>query len=389
MYRYAVIGAGLQGTAADTEFGLNGRRGRVLLIDACEAAATLGAQRVNALLKKDITQGLALDARDTDALAKILVREGVRTMISAAHYDLNEKLTAVAVQAGLNMCDLGGNTDVVRRQHSYHGRADDEGITIVPDCGMGPGLNISLGMCAMSMIKRPRDVYIWDGGLPQKPEAPWNYSMTFNIRGLTNEYAGHAAFLRDGKVLPVPALSELETVNFPETLGTLEAAVTSGGLSTAPWTMRGKLERLENKTLRYPGHWAQMQVLAALGLFGEKPVQAGDATMAPREMLHALWGPQITKSEVRDVCVIRTQCDGTHKDGSPARSTLELIDYYDPATGFTAMQRLTGWHASIVAILCAQDRLPSGIVPVETIPGTVIISEMEKRGFTISKRIDF
>jgi len=54
-----------------------------------------------------------------------------------------------------------------------------------------------------------------------------------------------------------PCFEELEELDFPPQLGRLEAAVTSGGLSTAPWTFEGKIERLENKTLRYPGHWAQ------------------------------------------------------------------------------------------------------------------------------------
>ena len=73
----------------------------------------------------------------------------------------------------------------------------------------------------------------------------------------TNEYHDNAYFLRDGKITEVPCFEELEELDFPPQLGRLEAAVTSGGLSTAPWTFEGKIERLENKTLRYPGHWAQ------------------------------------------------------------------------------------------------------------------------------------
>lgn len=385
MYRYAIVGAGAQGTAAAYDIGIHGNAEKILLIDACEKTALASAERVNTLLGKNIVEGVAMDARSENALINLLASAGIHTLISAAHYDLNEMMTSVAVQTELNMCDLGGNTGVVRKQHRYHNAADARRITIVPDCGMGPGLNISLGMYAMSLVEHPKEVFIWDGGLPQEPEEPWNYSMTFNIRGLTNEYSGNAFYLRDGKVAEVPALSELETLDFPGTLGALEAAVTSGGLSTAPWTLKGKLERLENKTLRYPGHWGKIQALEALGLFREDLVHVGTAAIVPRDMLHALWGPQITKPEVHDVCVMRVQCNGTNRSGKPARVTVELIDHYDPHTGFTAMQRLTGWHASIVAILCTGQHLPSGVIPVEKISGSLIVKEMEKRGFKISQ----
>lgn len=70
-------------------------------------------------------------------------------------------------------------------------------------------------------------------GLVQNPGPPWDYALTFNIAGLTNEYRGRAIFLRDGKLVEVPTFSEYEEVEFPP-LGTLEAFTTAGGTSTAP-----------------------------------------------------------------------------------------------------------------------------------------------------------
>ena len=234
-----------------------------------------------------------------------------------------------------------------------------------PDCGMGPGLNISMAVLAMSYVEEPEEVFIWDGGLPQNPQPPWNYLLTFNINGFTNEYFGDALFLRDGKVAPVPCLTEIETLEFPPPLGRLEAAVTSGGLSTAPWTFSGKLKRLENKTLRYPGHWEQFKAFQQLGLFEEKSISLNGSSIVPREIFHALLEPKITADRIRDICVIRTQCNG--KTGAePSSCTLELIETWDEATGFTAMEKLTGWHAAIVAILSARGEIPRGGIPVET-----------------------
>ena len=71
---------------------------------------------------------------------------------------------------------------------------------------------------------------------------------------------------------PVPCFSGYEVLEFPEPIGRLEAFVTSGGLSTSPWTFEGRLKRLENKTLRYPGHVAQFKAFSDLGLLGLDPI---------------------------------------------------------------------------------------------------------------------
>jgi lysine 6-dehydrogenase len=311
----------------------------------------------------------------------------VNAFISGVHFPLNPGLTGLAIEIGAHMCDFGGNTGVVREQLGRDGDAKHAGVTIVPDCGMGPGLNVSLAAYVMSLLDEPREVLIWDGGLPQHPEPPWNYAMTFNIEGLTNEYYGNAYFLRSGKVTEVPCLEGYELLAFPAPLGKLEAFVTSGGLSTSPWTFAGKLQRLENKTLRYPGHLAQLKAFADLGLLELEPVKVGAASIRPRDFFHALFGPKIHKPEVRDVCVMRVIGRG-RQAGRETEARVELIDYYDDATGFTAMQRLTGWHASIVAILAARGRLAPGAVPVElAAPGKTIVEEARLRGIDIKETV--
>ncbi len=107
---------------------------------------------------------------------------------------------------------------------------------------------------------------MWDGGLPQDPRPPFDYLLTFNIAGLTNEYAEAPIFLRDGKPTLVPTMDELEEIVFPEPIGTLESFTTGGGVSTMPWTFEGRVKTLQNKTVRYPGHFAQLRAFYDLGL---------------------------------------------------------------------------------------------------------------------------
>ena len=384
-YRYAIVGTGRQGIAAAYDIGKFGDAEEIILIDVDPELATSAAERINRLLGRKVARPVGADAGDLAGLRSIL--KGVKAFISGVHYPFNPGLTDVAIQIGASMCDFGGNTGVVRSQLARDADAKRAGVAIVPDCGMGPGLNVSLAAYAMSLLDRPREVLIWDGGLPQKPEPPWNYAMTFNIGGLTNEYHGHAYFLREGKVTEVPCFDGYEVLEFGPPIGNLEAFVTSGGLSTAPWTFEGKLQRLENKTLRYPGHWAQFKAFSDLGLLEMEPIAVGTERVVPRDVLHALLVPRIHKGEVRDVCVMRVVGVG-EKAGRETKATVEVIDYYDEATGFTAMQRLTGWHASIIAILAARGKVPAGAVPVEiAVPGKTIVEEARLRGIDIRERI--
>jgi lysine 6-dehydrogenase len=146
----------------------------------------------------------------------------------------------------------------------------------------------------------------------------------------------------------------------------------------------GTLERLENKTLRYPGHCARFTAYRDLGLLSQVPVEVEGSQVVPREVFHALLGPRIGAGPepVRDVCVMRVAAAG-ERGGRPARVVIELIDRYDEATGFTAMQRLTGWHAAICLELAARGRLAAGVIPVERVPGDLVVAEGRARGWDI------
>jgi lysine 6-dehydrogenase len=385
-HTYAVVGAGRQGVAAAYDLAVRGQASRIQLIDLDERAARRAADQINVLVGRPVASGAAGDAADEAAMAAALA--GTQGILSAAHYKVNLGLTRVAAEIGAHLVDLGGHTGVVRRQHELDADVRRAGITVVPDTGMGPGLNVSLAAYAMGLLDRPREVLIWDGGLPQQPQPPWEYVSTFAMSGLTNEYDGAAYFLRGGEITEVQAFDGLELVPFDPPIGTLEGFVTSGGLSTAPWSWKGTLERLENKTLRYPGHCARFVAYRDLGLLEQSPIEVAGSEVVPRDVFHALLEPRIGAggATVRDICVMRVVASGELR-GAAARATLDLVDRYDEATGFTAMQRLTGWHAAICLELAVRGQLDHGVVPVERVPGALVVAEGRARGWEIRETI--
>ena len=378
-YTYLILGAGRQGTAAAYDLAVHGQAEKIYLADADLRTARQAAERVNQLVDKDLAVGQELDVTDGAALGAALAQ--AHAALSAVPYYFNLGITRAAILSQTHLTDMGGNTAVVQDQLALSDLAAQAGVSIVPDAGMGPGLINTMGAYAVALLDEPRAVIIYDAGLPQTPRPPWNYELTFHINGLTNEMDGQAVFLRDGKITLVDTLSEPEFIDFPG-LGLLEADVTSGGTSTAPWTFLGKLQRYENKVLRYPGHYEWLRAYKTLGLFSEQPITLDGQTVIPRQLYHALLTPKISAADTRDVAIIRALGSGA-KDNQPATVQIDLLDYYDEKTGFTAMERLTGWHCSILMAFQARGEIPAGVVPVElALDPVVFMSEFEQRGIS-------
>lgn len=383
-YSYIVLGSGRQTTASAYDLGKFGDAGKITMADADFARAQTAANCVNQLLGHQIAQPLALDVRDHSAVRRAIT--GYDVVLSGVPYFLNLSLTKIAIDARVSFCDLGGNTDIVRQQHALDADAKRAGIRVVPDCGMGPGMGNTLAVYAMSKLDQPEHVYLFDGGLPRHPQPPWNYLASFSIEGLTNEYFGGMMMLRDGKLYHAPCFTELEIVEVPP-LGELEAFIVAGGVSTAPWTFKGQLKTYQLKIFRYPGTFAQLKAFSDLGLFELDPVDVHGKRVIPRHVFHALYEPKVTAPIIDDVCINRAHVVGL-RNGRQTNVVVDLIDYYDPATGFTSMQRTTGWHLSIVAALMTQKRTPVGSIPLEVaVRGEDFIPEARRRGFNITESV--
>ena len=376
-FRYVILGSGRQGTAAAYDLARFGDAARIVMADVHVDAARQAAVRVNDLVGREVAEATAVYASETPSVKAALA--GADVALSAVPYYFNLAITEAAIAAGVSLCDLGGNTDVVWSQLRLDEAARTRGVSVVPDCGMGPGLINHMGVYVMEMLDRAREVHLYDGGLPQDPVDPWRYQLTFHVNGLTNEYDGDATFIRDGKLVQVPTFTELETVDFPP-LGTLEAFVISGSMSTTPHTHLGRLERYENKVLRYPGHFATFEAYKRLGLFSEDPLEVDGHVVVPRHLYHRLLEPKITAPAIRDVCVMRAVGVGD-KGGRPARVTVDLVDRYDDASGFTGMERLTGWHAAVMMGLQARGRIAPGAHRMEqAVTATEVMAELDRRG---------
>lgn len=386
-YQYIVLGAGRQGTAAAYDMARWGGAKSVKLTDQDSQTAHQAAERVNKLIGKQIAEPFVADVRNHEEIQKLLA--GATACLSAVPYYFNLELSRLAIQNGVHFCDLGGNTDIARKQHQFDDLAKAKGVSIIPNCGQVPGMGTSLCVYAMELLDEPVDVLMWDGGLPQNPKPPFNYLLTFHVAGLTNEYAEPGIFLRDWKVTEVEPMTELETVDFPPPIGRLEAFVAGGGTDTMPWTYEGKIRTLQNLTLRYPGHYHQLKAYYDLGLWDLKPIKVGSIEVVPRDVFHVLFEPKVVIPDEKDLVIVRVKAFGK-KDGKEAEALVEMIDYFDDRTGFTAMERGTGWSAAIVAEMMARGQTPVGAGGVEKmVPARPFVDELNKRGLKVKEQVTF
>jgi lysine 6-dehydrogenase len=387
-FRYGILGAGRQGTAAAYDLIVRGEADSVLLGDVDERQSAGSADRVNRLTRSNRARGVRVDAADHDALVQFL--RPLDAFVSSASWRLNLDVSRAALEAGAHMCDLGGNIEVVRSQLELDGEARARGICLVPDCGEAPGLASNLLAYALTLLDRTDELLLLDGGLPCEPVPPWNYVLTFNVDGLTNEYDGRTTWPEDGELIEVDCLAPetYELIDFGPPLGMLEAFAAATG-STTPWTLRDRVRTIRAKVLRYPGHAAQFRAFRDLGLFSEQPVDAGGVKIVPRDAFHALLEPLIrAQPGTKDVVVARVLATGA-QDGRDEKSVVDLRVYADDVLGFTAMEQATGWHAAIVCHLMANGGIPPGATPVEiAVDPKLMFDELRVRGFELTEHME-
>lgn len=384
-FRYVVLGAGRQGLAIAYDLAKYCQAKNVTVADFDAKVASGGAKKVNSLLKAKMVRPQMADAAEPRGLKK-LFREA-DCVVSAVPYHFNFGVAKAAVEAGCHFCDLGGNTGVVLKELSLDSKAKKAGVSLVPDTGLMPGMGNTLAVQAIKKLDQPREVHIRCGGLPQKPRPPLNYKLVFSVEGLINEYFGTAYIIRNGKAASIPTFSELEQLEFPKPVGKCEAFVTSGGTSTCPWTLEGMVKEYDYKTVRYPGHYEKIRTLLELGFFDQEPIPTQGGSVVPRQLSHALITRKIDFPKDKDLIVLRVTALGK-KNGKETKVVYDLIDFHDDRTGFSAMERTTGFPAAIVAHHLAQGKAPKGAVPLElAIDSGSFIDDFRKRGFRLTERI--
>lgn len=365
--KYCVFGAGLMGKAVVYDLFQDKDTTSVLALDN-------DIRKLDELKKFICDERLHLrifDANDPAQLEDIL--KECNAAVAAIHYKYNECFTEIAIKAKTHLCDLGGNSEVVDKQLKLNAAAKKAGISVIPDCGLAPGMVSVLVRLGLEKYDWADTVKIMVGGLPQKPKGILKYGRLFSVEGLINEYIEPVRVLRNGKTEIIEPLAEIEEIEFPgfnvrvHCNAPLEAFTTSGGVSTLIETYKNRLKNLDYKTIRYKGHCNIMRAFYELGFFH------GEA----RKLTAPLFEKFIPLCK-EDVTLVKIIFEGKSK-----KHELNIIDY--AKDGFTSMMRMTAFPAAIIAKMQAKGLIEAGVLPQEKcVPVKLFISELAKRQIVIS-----
>jgi saccharopine dehydrogenase-like NADP-dependent oxidoreductase len=366
----------------------------------------LGAGRVGGAMARDLATDFKVTVADRSepALARMRTSgldtrsadlanpEGVKAAVGDADLVVGAVpgflgfATAKAVlEAGKSLVDISFfNEDCFE----LDALAKRQNLTAIVDCGIAPGChNIILG----DLSRRWDRITSFEclvGGLPVIRTWPYEYKAGFSPIDVVEEYTRPTRYVKDGKVVVYPALSEPELLDFPG-LGTLESFNTDGLRSlikTFP-----DIPDMKEKTLRYPGHIEKMRMLRESGFFGKEKIRVGDVEVSPLDLTTALLFPMWFMEEGdEDFTVMRVTVEG-EKNGQRMRQELNLLDRYDRATRTTSMARTTGYTCTAAVRLLAKGGYSrKGISPPEFVgqePGAwdFMRSDMAKRGVVFTE----
>ena len=372
-----VLGAGRMGHGAAYDLVHNSPDVREVTVADFDIAK---AEAVATAVGTDRITARKADASDYAAMVELF--RGHDSVISCVNYWYNESLSKAAIETGANFCDLGGNNYVVDSQLSLDDEAKAAGVSIIPDCGLAPGMVSILAMHGAARFDRVDEIHIRVGGLPQDPQPPLNYQLVFSVEGLINEYVEVARVIRDGKIVEVPSMTELESLEF-ENFPPLEAFQTSGGTSTLPDTFLGKIKHLDYKTIRYAGHCEKFKTMIDLGFCSSEEIAADFVKVKPRKVFGELL-QQHLPADGPDYVLVRLEFVG-QKDGSSSRLRYDIVDRLDESTGLSAMMRTTAFPASIMAQMMARgDVARRGATPQEiAIDPNKFVTELGRRNIKI------
>jgi lysine 6-dehydrogenase len=283
-----------------------------------------------------------------------------------------------AVEAGTNMVNIAFEDE----QMQLDSEARKSGALLIPGCGVAPGLGGILLAHALDELGGGEEGHIMVGGLPQKPQPPFDYRLVFSIVGLLREYIEDARVFRDGKLTKVKPFSTVETVEFPAPIGRLEAFCTDG-LGSLVHTMKG-MKVLDEKTLRWPGHAEKMNLLMQSGFFSTEKIKVGGSEISPLEVSWAILEKSLSEGDPHDMTIMRVIAKG--KKG---KMVYDMVDRYDEKESVTSMGKTTGYTASIIAQMVGAGEIHErGVVAAErAVVGNrvdALLSELNRRGVQIN-----
>ncbi|MFK9094298.1 saccharopine dehydrogenase family protein [Bacillus salipaludis] len=359
--RAVVLGTGMIGTTVVSELAKFPTIESVTAVDGIEASV----EKCLEIAANPKVIGQVASMQTEDDIAKVLKDADVA--VACLPHSLSLPAIKAAISAKCHLVDLVGSKFEEKMELDM--AAKEAGVIIMPGCGVAPGITNFLAAQGIELLDEADEAVMICGGIPRFPVPPLWYQVVFRLESVLGLYTRPALAAENGELVELPPLSGLEKLTFPDPVGHCEAVITDAH-STAH-TLKDKVKKLYEKTVRYEGHWNKMGTLAELGFLDDKPLEIDGHYITPRAFAEKVLSPKLQGSSKEDITVVRVEVSGI-KNGNPTKYTWEMVDLYDHERNITSMAKTTALPAMLLANWIAQRKINAvGIVPIEK----VIINE--------------
>ena len=366
------------------------RTPEVTEVVCADAADTLGGFK-NFLDMKKI-RIVKLDASQKEAIVS-LMKQGVNVAIEVLPFQFAKNVYEAAIETGVSLV----NTNYAYDFRHLHEAAVKKGISIMPECGLDPGIDLVLYGHGIKEFDEVHVLNSYCGGLPEAKAAgnPLRYKISWNWDMVLRTQKREGIFIKNGKKLIVPAESQhdnemIHEIDFPG-LGKLEALPNGNGVFyTDLLGLTKTIKETGRYSLRWPGWCAFFRPLTKFNFLSDKPVAGLPCEITPHQFMVRLLGPQLQyRDDEKDLAVMQNVFVGV-KNGKKKKITYSILIERDLKTGLLAMSLGVGYPASIVALMIARGEIQKkGILsPVTDIPFDPFMERLSQRGIQVDKKTE-
>lgn len=382
-----VLGMGLQGKAVVHDLEQSSLIDEIIVADVHVKQAERYLQK-QGYRKTHIVQ---LDATQAGQLDQLMRTSGAQIVLCMLHPEFSYSVARAALRARIPFV----HSSYAGKVAELAPEAEQQGVTILPEMGLDPGIDLVLARLAVEELDEVHGLYSYGGGIPEPSCAkdnPLHYKISWTFEGVLKGYQRPARFLKEGTEQSISATDifrdeHIHRIDIPD-IGTLEAYFNGDAVRYIERFGLGKSIRdMGRFAVRWPGHCQFWQALVDLGFLEETALNGDPTNLSPRQFLVKHLTPRLQfRQDERDVAILRILAWG-HKDGQKLRVTYDLIDYRDPQTGLFAMNRTVGFTVSIAAQMILSGKITkAGVLsPAQDVPPHDLVEELTKRGIQILK----
>jgi saccharopine dehydrogenase-like NADP-dependent oxidoreductase len=385
-----LLGVGMQGKAALYDLFNNPDVKEIVAADVDREAVSA---HIKAKAYESKVTSAQVDASSEEELS-MLIGDGIDVVLDLLPPMFVGKVAEIAVKHGVSVVNTFYAVPEVK---ALEAQAQAKGVTILPEFGMDPGMDLVLLGEAVRSVDTVEEVISYGAGFPEAEAADnaMKYKVTWTFEGVLRSYKRAGRVINNGKIVDIDENEMFSKENIHEIdidgLGRLEAFPNGDVMKYVDLLGldADKLKNMGRYVLRWPGHCEFWHTMVGLGLLDDGSVMVDGLAVDKKKYLANALKDQIQYKETeRDVVVVRIEVRGK-KDGKNVCSVYQVVDKRDLNTGLTAMSRTVGFTAAIGASMLGNKKLDkAGILsPVNDVPYEMFKSELAKRNIEVSESI--